>query len=116
LPTDEPYPNTTLYVYGQLSDWSIYDSHAMVYSQSRRAYELTLTLKQGMYNYIIIAVDNRENFDAGFIEGNFSETENDYRVFVYFRSPRDRWDRLVSVGQINTLTQKSGSVSGVMNF
>ncbi|MDR0659975.1 MAG: DUF5103 domain-containing protein [Prevotellaceae bacterium] len=115
LPKDEPYPNATLYVFGQLSDWSIYDGHAMVYSYERRAYELMLTLKQAMYNYMIIAVDDEETFDEGFVEGNFSETENSYSVYVYFRSPRDRWDRLVAIEQINTLTQK-GSFSGVINF
>lgn len=116
LPADEPYRNTTLYVYGQLSDWSIYDSHAMVYNQSRRAYELTLTLKQGMYNYMIAAIDSRDTFDAGLIEGNFSETENSYSVYVYFRSSRDRWDRLVGIQQINTLTQKAGSIGGSISF
>jgi len=116
LPKDEPYPNATLYVYGQLSDWSIYNSHAMVYNQDRRAYELTLTLKQGVYSYMIIAVDDKESFNAGLVEGNFSETENSYSVFVYFRSPRDRWDRLVGVEHINTLTQKANSFSGYISF
>lgn len=116
LPIDEPYPNATLYVFGQLSDWSVYDSHAMVYNHNRRQYELTLTLKQGIYNYMIVAVDNRERFDAGLVEGNFSETENDYTVYVYFRSPRDRWDRLVGVEQINTLTRRPRLLNGMMNF
>ncbi len=117
LPTDEPYNNYTLYVYGQLSDWSIYDSHARVYNQSRRAYELTLTLKQGIYNYMIVAVDSKKGtFDAGLIEGNFSETENNYSVYVYFRSPRDRWDRLVDIQQVNTLTQKPGSYNSIISF
>ena len=116
LPADEPYHNTTLYVYGQLSDWSIYNSHAMVYNQQREAYELTLTLKQGLYSYMIVAVDGKNTFAAGFIEGNFSETENSYSVYVYFRSPQDRWDRLVGVQQINTLTQKAGSFNSIISF
>lgn len=116
LPQFEPFANATLYVYGGLTDWSIYDRCAMVYSQERGAYELTLMLKQGLYNYEIVTVNSNEKFDAGLVEGNFSETENSYNVYVYYRSPRDRWDRLVAVEGINTLNQKSGSFSGVISF
>lgn len=117
LPANEPYSSTTLYVYGQLSDWSIYDSHAMVYNQLRKAYELTLTLKQGMYSYMIAAIDSQKGmFDAGIIEGNFSETENSYSAYVYFRSAHDRWDRLVGIQQVNTLSRKVGSFSSIISF
>ncbi len=112
LPADEPYAGTNIYVYGQLSDWSIYNSHAMVYSHERKAYELTLQLKQGYYSYMLVAVDAKGSFNPSLIEGDFGETENGYTIYVYYRSVRDRWDRLVGVESINTL--KVGNTPGLL--
>lgn len=103
LAAKEPIPNSTVYVFGQLSDWSLYDTHAMVYNENRKAYELTLLLKQGFYSYEHAVVDNKANLDASIVEGSYWDTENDYDFYVYYRTVRDRWDKLVSYQQINTL-------------
>ena len=33
------------------------------------------------------------------------ETENDYYVLVYYRNPRERYDRLIATGNTNTLNR-----------
>ena len=44
-------------------------------------------------------VDSNGFVDEGAISGNFSETENDYKVLVYYRDLGARYDRLIGLGQ-----------------
>jgi hypothetical protein len=97
-----PQPNTTIYIYGALSDWGLKSECRMEYNESRQAYEATLLLKQGYYNYKYVAVDNKMNFVSDFFDDSFAQTENDYTVSVYYKGIHDRWDRLVAIESINT--------------
>jgi hypothetical protein len=97
-----PQPNITVYVYGALSDWGLKPECRMEYNESRQAYETTLLLKQGYYNYKYVAIDNRMNFISDFFDESFAQTENEYTVNVYYRGIHDRWDRLVAIESINT--------------
>ena len=38
-------------------------------------------------------------------EGSHYETENDYTVLIYYRNPRERYDRIIGVQTINTLNR-----------
>ncbi|MDR1983432.1 MAG: DUF5103 domain-containing protein [Prevotellaceae bacterium] len=97
-----PQPNITIYVYGALSDWGLKPECRMEYNDSRQAYETTVLLKQGYYNYKYIAVDNKANFLSDFFDGSFAQTENEYTVNVYYKGIHDRWDKLVAIESINT--------------
>ena len=56
----------------------------MTYNFDNHAYELTLMLKQGYYNYeYVIRKNNQQIADQGYFEGNHYETENDYCILVY---------------------------------
>jgi hypothetical protein len=60
------------------------------------AYELTLLLKQGYYNYQYVYVpQGATSADHTNIEGSFWQTENDYLLFVYYSDFSARYDRLV---------------------
>ncbi|MDR0754367.1 MAG: DUF5103 domain-containing protein [Prevotellaceae bacterium] len=98
-----PQSNITIYVYGALSDWGLKPECRMEYNESRQAYETTLLLKQGYYNYKYVAVDNKMNFLSDFFDESFAQTENEYTVNVYYRGMHDRWDRLVAIESINTV-------------
>jgi hypothetical protein len=39
-------------------------------------------------------------------EGNHSETENDYLIFVYYRSQTDDFDRLVGYTVVNSTNKE----------
>ncbi|MDR1348239.1 MAG: DUF5103 domain-containing protein [Prevotellaceae bacterium] len=97
-----PQSDITIYVYGALSDWGLKSECRMEYNESRRAYETTLLLKQGYYNYKYVAVDNKMNFLSDFFDESFAQTENEYTVNVYYKGIHDRWDRLVAIESINT--------------
>jgi hypothetical protein len=75
----------------------------MTWNFDTSAYELTLLLKQGYYNYIYVYVPNGSHVaDHKNLEGSHWQTENDYQIFVYFREMGSRYDRLVGYRQLNS--------------
>ena len=92
-----------VYVFGELSGWSLRPDFKMTYNAEREMYELTVPLKQGYYNYRYLFVDKNGNIDPKAIEGCFAATENYYTVWVYYRSVHDRYDRLVGIHTVGTL-------------
>ncbi len=103
LPWDVPFDNGNVYVMGALSDWNFYHWNTMTYNYENKAYELTMLLKQGYYNYQFVFLEEGSSVaDATLFEGNFFETENDYLILVYHRAPGSRFDRLVGTRQINS--------------
>ena len=71
------------------------------YNNEKRAYEATVLLKQGAYDYMYLWVP-----DGGHIgqtapaEGNSYEAENEYQVYIYHRPLGGRYDRLVAAQQV----------------
>lgn len=95
-----------MYISGLLADWTFGEENRMLYNPGSKQYECTMLLKQGWYNYeyVFINRDVKEGISSRF-EGSHSETENDYHVLVYYRNPRERYDRLLATGSINTLNK-----------
>jgi hypothetical protein len=78
----------------------------MTYNEHNKQYECTMLLKQGWYNYEIAFVKNGDSkATTTMFEGSHYETENDYVVLVYYRNPRDRYDRVIGTGIANTLNK-----------
>jgi hypothetical protein len=102
-----------VYLYGALTGWSANKSNIMIYDFDELAYKKTLRLKQGYYNYAYATRDlNSKYLQFDLTEGNHSETENDYLVFVYFRGNTDDFDRLVGYTVINSTGKKSDESAG----
>jgi hypothetical protein len=86
----------SFYVTGLLSDWYLTEQNKMTYNQEIKAYTLSLYLKQGFYDYMIYFLPvNSLIADVSRVEGNHSETENEYHIFVYYCKPGDTFDSLV---------------------
>ncbi len=86
----------TVNVFGGLTGWNANKSNEMTWNFNTSAYELTLLLKQGYYNYEYVYVPQGSTVaDNVNIEGSFWETENEYQVFVYYSDFAARYDRLV---------------------
>jgi hypothetical protein len=99
----EEFQQAGVFVFGQLSNFALRPEFAMTYNAETGAYELNVPLKQAYYNYRYLLVPHHKLPDWNAIEGCFAETENNYTVLVYYRSFRDRYDRLVGVLSVNTL-------------
>ena len=75
----------------------------MSYNSFKNSYEAKLKLKQGFYNYKYSVLDGNSKLESGFISGNFDETENNYKVIVYYRDFGSRYDRVIGFNQINSV-------------
>lgn len=103
LERSAPVTGGNVYVFGDLSDMQCLPSHRMRYDHQEGAYLAQLYLKQGYYEYqYAFLSDDRPHADLSELEGSFYETENDYRILVYYQGVNDRADRLVKVEQLNS--------------
>lgn len=103
LAMNKPIPNKSVHLYGNFNNYAIEESTKLEYNFDRNFYEGSLLLKQGFYNYKFVTVDDvTGKLDEGAISGNFWQTENDYKVIVYYRDIGARYDRIIGVG--NTLS------------
>jgi len=94
---DQALDNGDIYIYGALTDWQIKPEAKMTYNQVAMEYEATLYLKQGLYNYLYVFVeDEKKQPDLGMFEGSHFQTENEYAILVYHRQLGWDYDRLLN--------------------
>lgn len=98
--------NKTVYVYGSYNNYALNELNQMRYNSVSGAYEIAIKLKQGFYNYKYVTVNDKNELEEGAICGNFYETENNFKVIVYYRDLGARYDRIVGMGE-GTSTQIS---------
>ncbi len=92
-----------VYLFGEISNWELSNDFVMLYNTRRSAYELTLPVKQGYYNYKYVYVDERGKMDIGKIDYCSGQAENTYGIYVYYRGISDRHDRLMNVTFVNSM-------------
>ncbi|HVZ56477.1 MAG TPA: DUF5103 domain-containing protein [Chitinophagaceae bacterium] len=109
-PGNQPYAGRELYLFGAMTDFELNDSTRMKFNDTRGAYEGTLLLKQGFYNYAYVTVAaNRQPgqpFSLENTEGNYQSTENMYTILVYYRPFGARADELIGYTTISSLFQR----------
>ncbi len=95
-------------VFGALTNWNANKSNEMTWNFTTSAYELTLLLKQGYYNYQYVYVPQGAKVaDSKNLEGSFWQTENDYQIFVYYKDLSSRYYRLVGYQQLNSIQNRN---------
>ena len=92
----------SIYVTGNFNGHQLNSSNKMNYNNLKNNYELVLKLKQGFYNYRYSVFNNLNKEIEGYISGNFDETENNYKVIVYYRDYGSRYDRVIGYNNINS--------------
>lgn len=106
LSNAEVFTDGNLYVLGAYNGWQFGKENLMVYNEKRFGYEAKIYLKQGYYNYEYGFVkDGDKSADNSVIEGMHSETENDYTIYVYHRTPGIFYDKLIGITHINSIRQ-----------
>ncbi|OBX25502.1 uncharacterized protein DUF5103 [Gelidibacter algens] len=88
-----------IYVYGNFNNYALEPENQLHYNAERGLYECAFRLKQGFYNYIYVVTEADGTLNEGAVSGNFYQTENDYKVLVYYRDLGARYDRLIGVGE-----------------
>ncbi|MDA0316621.1 MAG: DUF5103 domain-containing protein [Bacteroidetes bacterium] len=99
----EEFLNQSVYVYGGFNNFSIINDNKMTFNVEKGIYELSMLLKQGFYNYKYVVVDNDNTLFEGAVSGNFDETENNYKVIVYYRDLGARYDKIIGLGEANSI-------------
>ena len=85
-----------VYVNGGFNDWRRDETNKMTYNAELEAYQASIIIKQGVINYDYSVRDLATGqYSEETLEGNYSETENDYEIFVYHRPPAARAELLV---------------------
>jgi hypothetical protein len=97
------YPELTngkrIYVYGNFNNYALEDANQLLFDTESSLYECAFKLKQGFYNYKYVIVNSDGTLDEGAISGNFYQTENNYKVLVYYRDLGARYDKLIGFGE-----------------
>ena len=101
------YPELTdgseIYIYGNFNNYALEDMNRMIFNEEDNIYEAVFRLKQGFYNYKYVVVDPNGKLDEGRISGNFWQTENNYKVLVYYRDLGARYDELIGFGEASSV-------------
>jgi len=107
-PGNRQVAGNDIYIFGEFTNYGLDTSGKMIFNPDKGAYEKTMFLKQGYYNYLYAAMpyDKQGLPDFSTTEGNYFATENSYIVLVYFRPFGARADELVGYAQINTVFQQ----------
>lgn len=106
-PMPLPIQDATLYLHGDLVENKLDASSRMVYNEERKAYEKTLFLKQGSYNYNYVVVASTDNQRQGRpsslqTEGSYWQTENEYQIYVYYKPMGSKYDQLIGFTTLKT--------------
>lgn len=102
LPYEHEITHGSLYVFGQISDYTFPETHRMHYNKSSGNYEASIYLKQGFYNYEYVLKKQDGEAISRFIEGTHYETRNDYRIFIYHRPAGELYDQLIGIQKMSS--------------
>ncbi|MNJ93002.1 hypothetical protein D3C87_106810 [compost metagenome] len=103
LASQPPTPKGNVYVFGRFNNYALTDENKLTFESSRRRYYGNIKLKQGIYDFKYVWVDENGKFNDTVFEGSFFETENSYQVLAYYRRPGARYDDLVGFTNINSV-------------
>ncbi|HEU4904467.1 MAG TPA: DUF5103 domain-containing protein [Flavisolibacter sp.] len=108
-PNNRPIEGSDLYIFGEMTNWASDTTGLMHFNPETGAYEKTLFLKQGYYNYLYATKPlNGGPLDFSRTEGNNWSTENNYVVLVYYRPFGARADECIGFTSLNSVFQRQG--------
>ena len=108
-PNNMQYPERDIHIFGELTNYTTDENSKMVFNEDRGAYEKTLFLKQGFYDYKYVTVPvKKSDRDVSYdnTEGNNMSTENFYLALVYYRPFGGRSDQLIGFALLNSLISR----------
>lgn len=82
-----------LYVYGAFNNYALTEENKMTYNKDRQAFEASLLLKQGFYNYCFASPNNV--LEKKSVDGSFFTTENEYTILVYYQPFGQRTGKII---------------------
>ena len=105
-----PRGGAGIYLTGDFTYGELTDDYLMHYDTELQCFVGRVLLKQGHYNYQFLcampwtpeqlAEPSAARATLSVCEGNYYESHNEYDIYVYYRAPGDRYDRLLGVAQL----------------
>lgn len=107
---NRPIEGQDVYLFGEFTNYASDTSGKMSFNSEKGAYEKTLLLKQGYYNYnySTLPVGKKGYPDFSVTEGNYWGTENSYTVLVYYRPFGARADELIGYSSLSSVFHRQG--------
>lgn len=103
LPMDNPILDGGLYLIGDFVNNRQDASSKLLYNFDTKAYEKSILLKQGAYNFLYGFRPSKGGKTlTELMEGAYWETENEYQIFVYYHPVGERYDRLIGFRQVQS--------------
>ncbi len=96
---------SSIFLVGSFNDWKVLPEYEMF--DDNGMMNLSVELKRGVheYQYVTGQIVNRsvENINWEILEGNFYQTENEYRIFLYYGSEeKGGYDKIIGYKKIKT--------------
>ena len=107
-PYNQAYADKDIFLFGQLTNYSLTDSLKMTFNNEKGIYETHVLLKQGYYDYTYLLANKYNRNIHPELDGNYYETENLYTILIYYKSFSARADELIGVATFNSRTDKPG--------
>lgn len=103
-----PLHGSQVYLSGDFTYGELTEPYRMQYDPDLQCFTGRVLLKQGHYNYQFLCGSEWTPADPvaaatstlAPIEGNYYEAHNQYDIYVYYRAPGERYDRLLGVAQL----------------
>lgn len=98
IPAEAPFFDGLVYILGNFNNNRLSSEVQMRYNNRTKAYEQSILLKQGGYNYQYVFVPKGSKKGSCMkIGGSHWQTENEYAIYVYYRPFGQRYDKLIAV-------------------
>ncbi len=99
IQAEQPFPDDhAVYLLGQMNNWQPNEEFKMEYNNRHSAYETTVQLKQGFYEYAYgLQQPKTKGFLTSTFDGDWYETENNYTILVYYTPFGSQYDQLLGV-------------------
>lgn len=95
--TSEQMTGGKMYVSGHFTGGNQTSRYEMEYNPQEKAYQATVLLKMGAYDYQYLWIpDGETKGQTRPAEGDWYETKNEYMILLYYRERGSRYDRLIS--------------------
>ena len=96
-------PETDLFILSDFNNYEPNRDNLMSYNKTLDVYEAKILIKQGFYNYKYYA-NTVSGWKPNLVSGNFFQTENSYKILVYYKAPGEIFDELIGIGETDFKT------------
>ncbi len=88
-----------IYLVGGFNSYLRQEENKLQYDDKTNLWEVSLRLKQGLYDYTYVWEDETGKVHSSTFSGSHFQTGNDYQILIYNRKIGTYWDELVGFGE-----------------